>query len=66
MVLRIPQRFDLGVGFAGAAMPAAADDFAALDQNGSDHGVGRGRAITAPGEAEGEANEISIGHLCAA
>lgn len=48
-LFRVTQCFDFRVSFAGAPMPAASDDLAALDQQRADHGIGRSRAVTAPG-----------------
>lgn len=60
------QGFDFGVGQAGAMVPSFADDFSAFDQDGADHGIWRGLAVAAAGEAKGELHELSVGHAGAA
>ena len=63
VLLRVTERRDFRVGLARAPMPAAPDDFSALHQHRADHGIGRSRAKTAPGEAKGEAHEWGVRHF---
>lgn len=58
----IAQRFDLRVRFAGAMMPAAADDFSVSDQHRANHGIGRSLAETAFCQAQSLAHEDRIIH----
>jgi hypothetical protein len=60
LALRVAQRFNLGVGFAGSPMPALADHPAAFDQDGTHHRVGRGSAIAAPRQAHCQAHPFEV------
>ena len=57
----IVQRFNFGVRPAGSLVPTAANDFAASHQDGPDHGIGRSRAESAPGQAESQTHVVSVG-----
>jgi len=60
--LRVMERLDFRVRQARAPMPAAPDDFAIVHQHRANHRIRRGRAVTAPGEAEGKPHELGVRH----
>jgi hypothetical protein len=60
--LRIADGFNFRMGFPCPRVPAAADDFAALHENRTDHRIRRRCAVAAPGEPEGEAHELGVRH----
>jgi hypothetical protein len=51
--LCVADGFDFRVRQSGAAMPAPPDDFAALDKDGSDGGIGRSASEPPPRQAQG-------------
>jgi len=60
-LLGVADGFDLRVGQTRAPMPALADDFPALNQNGADQGIGRSPSISAARQAQGQTNEFMVG-----
>src|SRR6266478_7318652 len=59
-LLRIPNGLDFRVGLAGASVPTAADDPAAFDQDRSYHRIRRSDAVTAAGQAQGQAHVLKF------
>lgn len=61
VAIGVAKGLDLGVGLAGALMPAFAEDPTVADKNGADHRVGAGSTPSATGQREGPAHEPGIG-----
>ena len=58
--LRIAERLDFRVWFAGTPVPAASDDFAAPHQHRADRRIRRRHAATAPRQTDGLSHVIQI------
>ena len=61
VAIGVAKGLDLGVGLAGALMPAFAKDPTVADENGADHRVGAGSTPRATGQREGPSHEPGIG-----
>ena len=61
-LFRVAERLDFGVGSARASVPSAADNFSISDQDRAHHRVGGGGADSAPGQAQGELQELGFSH----
>ena len=60
-VFGVAEGFDLGVGEAGAVVPAGADELAALDEHGTDERIGGGAAEGAGGQTQGAPHPGGVG-----
>jgi hypothetical protein len=59
---RLGESFRFGVGQAGGAMPAAAEDLVAAHDQGTHGGIGAGAADPAGGFREGQAHSLFVVH----
>ena len=62
VLLDVAQRLDFRMGVARAPVPAAPENCPGAHHHRAHHGVGRRRAITAPGQPEGQAHVLEVGH----
>ena len=59
-LLRVPNGLDFRMRLAGATMPAAAEDATVFDQDRSNHRIRRSSAVTAAGQAQGQAHVFAF------
>src|SRR5437016_4728382 len=59
-LLRRAKSLDFRMGFAGAPVPALADDSASLDQNRPNYRIRRSRPVAPAGEAHSKAHVASL------